>query len=519
MSSNEIRIHKTLARCGILAVVLLATLCRCARQAAPQGGPRDSLPPKVVTMTPAFGTTHFKDKRILIEFDEYVQLEDQQKEFFTSPFMEQKPVLSIRGRSVQIDLKEDLDSNRTYALDFGSSVVDNNEGNPYVGLRYVFSTGGEIDSLLMSGYTVDAQKGDTLGKVFLLFFDAKADSIPAYDSTIVNSKPLSVARSYPNGIFIAENLKPMDYRIYALEDNNNNMRYEPGVDRVAFLDTVFNPLREPAFDIWYDTSRRYMQADPQLMMRLFKEIPSKRQTYTGASRPQSNRVTLMFSAPFPQIDTLVFEGFDPSKILTEYVTPRRDTMTLWFDAIEEEMPDTLRGRLVYRKHDSTGVLQSAGQDLAIAWRRPAKKEKEKANNNKPRAEAREEPSSLTVAEVFDEFSRGAPGGLYDALMDFDQHRQALAKKDKKKLWSPLVAKKICKSIKRLVDEAGVKDRAGYAIAMLNQSVENGWTGVFAIKDFVDKAPAAVHIAQPAPDKPRKITKDTTLADLLGGVGA
>ena len=148
-----------------------------------------------------------------------------------------------------------------------------------------------------------------------------------------------------------------------------------------------------------------------------------------------------------------------------------------------------------------------------------KKEREKANNNKPRAEAREEQSSLTVAEVFDEFSRGAPGGLYDALMDFDQHRQALAKKDKKKLWSPLVAKKICKSIKRLVNEAGVKDRAGYAIAMLNQSIENGWTGVFAVKDFVDKAPAAVHIAQPAPDKPRKITKDTTLADLLGGVGA
>lgn len=145
--------------------------------------------------------------------------------------------------------------------------------------------------------------------------------------------------------------------------------------------------------------------------------------------------------------------------------------------------------------------------------------KREKNYNTPRAGAREEPSSLTVAEVFDEFSRGAPGRLYDALMDFDQHRQALAKKDKKKLWSPLVAKKICKSIKRLVDEAGVKDRAGYAIAMLNQSVENGWTGVFAVKDFVDKTPAAVHIAQPAPDKPRKITKDTTLADLLGGVGA
>lgn len=147
-----------------------------------------------------------------------------------------------------------------------------------------------------------------------------------------------------------------------------------------------------------------------------------------------------------------------------------------------------------------------------------KNTREKANNNKPRAGAREEPDSLTVAEVFDEFSRGAPGGLYDALMDFDHHRQALAKTDKKKLWSPLVAKKICKSIKRLVDEAGVADRAGYAIAILNQSIENGWTGVFAVKDFVDKAPT-VHNAQPAPDRPRKITKDMTLADLLGGVSA
>lgn len=163
--------------------------------------------------------------------------------------------------------------------------------------------------------------------------------------------------------------------------------------------------------------------------------------------------------------------------------------------------------------DGCKSCTSTGAEIA------PKKEKEKTNNNKPRAGARGKPSSLTVAEVFDEFSRGAPGGLYDALMDFDQYRQALAKTDKKKLWNPLVAKKICKSIKRLVDEAGVKDRAGYAIAMLNQSVEVGWTGVFAVKDFVDKAPAAVHIAQPEPDKPRKITKDTTLADLLGGVGA
>ena len=146
-----------------------------------------------------------------------------------------------------------------------------------------------------------------------------------------------------------------------------------------------------------------------------------------------------------------------------------------------------------------------------------KEKNNKANNNKTRAGAREEPDSLTVAEVFDEFSRGGPGGLYDALMDFDQHRRELAKKDKKKLWTPLVAKKICKSIKRLVDEAGVQNRAGYAIAMLNQSIENGWTGVFAVKDFVDKAPA-VHTAQPAPDKPRMIPAGATMDEIFAMCG-
>lgn len=87
-----------------------------------------------------------------------------------------------------------------------------------------------------------------------------------------------------------------------------------------------------------------------------------------------------------------------------------------------------------------------------------KKEKEKANNNKPRAGAREEPDGLTVAEVFDEFSRGGPGGLYDALMDFDQHRRELGQEGQEKAVDASCGKKICKSIKRLVEESGVQDR-------------------------------------------------------------
>ena len=53
-----------------------------------------------------------------------------------------------------------LKENTTYALNFGSAVRDNNEGNPLNSLRYVFSTGPEIDSLVVSGYTADSYKAD-----------------------------------------------------------------------------------------------------------------------------------------------------------------------------------------------------------------------------------------------------------------------------------------------------------------------------------------------------------------------
>ena len=185
---------------------------------------------------------------------------------------------------------------------------------------------------------------------------------------------------------------------------------------------------------------------------------------------------------------------------------------------EPTMPDPLQnatgGKMQPVAECHSDQLQNATQ---TGGKMQPQNTREKANNNKPRAGARAEPDGLTVAEVFDEFSRGGPGGLYDALMDFDQHRRELAKKDKKKLWTPLVAKKICKSIKRLVDEAGVQNRAGYAIAMLNQSIENGWTGVFAVKDFVDKAPA-VHTTQPAPDKPRMIPAGATMDEIFAMCG-
>ncbi|MCC8019718.1 MAG: Ig-like domain-containing protein [Rikenellaceae bacterium] len=377
---------------GLVVTFFVAGLLwRCGHAAIPQGGPRDTLPPVVVNMTPYFGTTNFDEKRIYIEFDEYVQLKNQQAEFFTSPRMAKKPTVLIRGRGIQIDIQDTLKENTTYALNFGSAIADNNEGNPLNGFRYVFSTGDELDSMIMSGYTVDAYKKDSVSKAFIFFYAAEKDSI-ALDSTVFNHEPDVIARSENNGIFVAENLKPIDYRVYAILDNNGNQTYDPGVDDVAFLDSIYNPATMPGFNVWYDTTRSYVTADPQLYFRLFLDDAFKRQYLSSQSRPQQHKVVLTFGAPYPQIDTLRFDGIDPAAIITEYLKPTRDSIALWFDLPSDLLPDTLKGRLSYLRHDSINRLEPYGQDLRLGWKAFESREEERERL------AREKEREKAIAE-------------------------------------------------------------------------------------------------------------------------
>ncbi len=136
-------------------------------------------------------------------------------------------------------------------------------------------------------------------------------------------------------------------------------------------------------------------------------------------------------------------------------------------------------------------------------------------NNKPRARGCEKDDQTdTPADVFINFANGNQV-LLQSLQEFDEYRRILAAKDKKKAWTALAAKKICKSLMRLTKEAGVQNCVGYMIAMLDQSIENSWTGVFAAKDFIDRAPQPPRRAV-EPDKPRFVTSDMTLEELLGG---
>ena len=405
---------RSITRLISAAIVLLfggALLTKCASTMTPTGGPKDTLPPVILYMEPNNFSTNIDTlhtPKILIGFNEYVQIKDLQKELYTSPAMKKKPTVVRRGQAIVVTIKDTLMPNTTYAINFGSSILDNNEGNPLHSMRYVFSTGPEIDSMYMSGYTADSYKADSVSKSFIYFFIADSVEQPKdWDSTMFNYKPAVIARAEKNGIFIAQNLKPVDYRIYAFEDTNGNMEYEPSIDQIGFLDTVYNPKNMPGFYIWFDSLRKYPSADPQLYFRMFKDRRFARQTLSAQERLNRHKAMIYFGAPNPEVTSIRFDSIPEDRVIYDPKTVGKDTVALWFDMAPEELPDTIKGEITYFKHDSVNNLVETTDKLRLAWvyteskeerkeREKQEKEREKAEKNGEEWQEPEKPNPFKI---------------------------------------------------------------------------------------------------------------------------
>ena len=399
MDIRKRHIVRTL-RAAVLLLFVSAFLSRCASMMTPTGGPRDSLPPVIVNMTPDNNSVNrplVGHEKIYIEFDEFVQLKDQQKEFFTSPAMKKKPTVTLRGRGIVIQLRDTLAPNTTYSLNFGSAIRDNNAGNPLYSMRYVFSTGPEIDSMLLTGYTADSYKADSVSKTFIWFFPADSvGNVAEYDSTVFKYKPASIARAENNGIFIAQNLKPIPYRVYAVQDKNDNQMYDPGSDQVGFLEKTYNPAEMPDFAMWYDSIRQYVTAEPQLYFRMFTDKAFRRQMLSESERPQQHKAMLYFASAHPKITALRFDSIPADRVIFDPQTVGRDTIALWFNVPSADLPDTIKGEITYFKHDTVNRLQEVTEPLKLAWRLIETKEQEREREKLERDRRKAEAANIVV---------------------------------------------------------------------------------------------------------------------------
>lgn len=289
---------------------------QCARKGTPTGGPKDETPPILIKAEPENMTTNFKAQTIRLYFDELVKLKDVQDQLIVSPPLKYQPLLTPQGganKFIEITIKDTLEANTTYTLNFGQSIVDNNEGNPNSFLTYVFSTGSYIDSLELSGVVTDAfnQKADDFISVMLYKIDS------AYtDSTVYKRPPNYITNTLDSTIiFNLKNLKEGTYALFAIKDAAKDNIFNQKTDKIGFInDTITLPT------------------DSIYLLNLFREVPDYAATvptFIAKNRISfgyyGNGKDIKINTLNPLPDTI------KSKVLKE---PKKDTLNYWFTPFE-----------------------------------------------------------------------------------------------------------------------------------------------------------------------------------------
>ena len=235
--------HGMLKNRFLLYIAFIAlSLTGCAKRGNITGGPKDTIAPVLVRSYPENMTTNFKGSEIRIDFSEYIKIKDVNRQLIISPPMETQPVITpMAGASkfIKRQIKDTLQPETTYSFNFGQSITDNNEGNPYSQFKFVFSTGAYIDSLELRGTIKDAYSRKTDDFVTVMLYEAETFT----DSTIYTEKPRYVTNTLDSMVnYRLENLKEGKYYLIALKDKSSNYVFNPASDKIAFFE---NPITVP----------------------------------------------------------------------------------------------------------------------------------------------------------------------------------------------------------------------------------------------------------------------------------
>ncbi len=329
----------------------------------PSGGPKDTIPPVITEIYPEIGMINVPrhGTKLEIKFNEYVKVKDP-KSLFLSPPLEKAPKYKLKGKGVVITFENDLDSNKTYTLDLTDAIADNNEGNIFPGFTLVFSTGETIDSMMVTGIVQDCNTLDPIkGATVMLYKDLA-------DSAVFLSRPDAAVKTDDWGFFCLRNVQDTVYRLYAIIDENNNNKYDPETEKVAFVDTAFRPTMMVQdslpelmkFDM--KDTLNCLSRNTEMELNVFREKPST-QMIVNKERVGERTAYITFMAPNAQIDSIWFKGVPSEKVITQF-NQVKDSLEIWINDSRKQ-PDTLFLNVKYMKTDTLGLLNSFTEEIRL----------------------------------------------------------------------------------------------------------------------------------------------------------
>ena len=346
----------------IFAIMVFSPSC-ANTTTPPSGGPKDTIPPVITEIYPILGQVNVpvKKTQLKIEFNEYVTVKDP-KSLYLSPPLEKAAKFKLKGKSVIVYFESDLDSNKTYTLDLTNAIGDNNEGNMFPGYTLVFSTGDVIDTMMVTGLVQDCNSLKPLKGATVMLYKDHADS------AVFLKRPDAAVKTDEWGFFVLRNIQDTVYRMYALIDENNNNKYDPETEKIAFIDSLVTPV--VVVNDTLPELQKYDMKDTvnclarntEYELNIFKEKPSK-QMIVNKERVGERTAYITFMAPYAQVDSIWVKGVPSDKLITQFNIVQ-DSLEIWVNDPKPQ-PDTLVLNVKYLKTDTLGLLNSFTEEIKL----------------------------------------------------------------------------------------------------------------------------------------------------------
>lgn len=321
----------------------------CANAVSPSGGPKDVFPPVVVETNPENFSRNIENKTIHITFDEFVTLDNANKNILISPPQKKSPTYRLNGKTLIIKFEEDLKSETTYSINFGSAIKDLHEGNVLKDYVFTFSTGNTVDSLSLAGKTVSAETLKECEDFFVMLYADENDTLPL-DSLPFFVTPNYVAKSGKKGDFSFTGLADKNYLLFALKDANSNMLFDLPNEEIGFYPEMVKPLYIPVNQTIADTIVTdsiittatdsiitIQDSDDTLyQIRTFVQEDSV-QKVLKKELVKDGLLRFVFRYPADNVSLSICEELPDSFNIMKVFSQRKDTVSFYFTPVKDSL--------------------------------------------------------------------------------------------------------------------------------------------------------------------------------------
>ena len=96
----------------------------CAAVSSPGGGPKDEIPPILISAEPEDGSLHFAGGSVVLSFSEYIDEKSLKNAIIISPRLEPLVEVKYDDDKIILDFPKELLSNQTYVITISRNLKD-----------------------------------------------------------------------------------------------------------------------------------------------------------------------------------------------------------------------------------------------------------------------------------------------------------------------------------------------------------------------------------------------------------